>query len=282
MRDRISMLSMQGSVSALEAILPHVARTLALPDEPANCPRAHFPFPSRGRWSSVGVEIPTAPGVPPAGARQGAEFALSDCWSLGEEVERKGGATEPVEPGAEAREVLAEAYRQADIMLSVTVPPSWRAGGRVCATRPGALWHREQVKSAAVEAAAGQGGRDLWGRSLPSQGSSDGRLEAGRFVPQDQTAKVSRRAERGADGGGASGVDWASVVAGGEFELTSGGMLSDPVEGGDVDAIMAGCVSCSTLQVWPCGHPLSMTDVVLADAMAEGPGGVPAWLTGTE
>lgn len=52
----------------------------------ANFPRAHFPFPERGRCA-LGVEVPLHPSVSTtARSAGGGSWPLKDCWSLGEEV----------------------------------------------------------------------------------------------------------------------------------------------------------------------------------------------------
>jgi len=266
---------------ALLRLLPAVGAALRLPAGPANVPRAHFPFPSRGRWASLGAEIPldgAAAGV--AGVRPG-EWALEDAWSLGGEIEGAAGAGAAA--GAEGRRVLRSAFAQGDVVVSVCVPPGW--GGGFAPARPGAIWHREQVEAAGAGGAgpaAGPGG-DLFGRSLPSQGlGASGQLGAGRFVPQDQTARVERLSRGGEPAGPGAGAEgWREVLGaeGRAFRLGPGKLLSDPVRFGDVDAVFSGRAAVTALQTWPAGHPLALTDAALAASLGEGEGGVPLWLT---
>ena len=53
----------------------------------ANFPRAHYPFPERGRCA-LGVGVPLHPSVSHAAHSSGGggAWALEDCWSLGGEV----------------------------------------------------------------------------------------------------------------------------------------------------------------------------------------------------
>ena len=78
-------------VAALWSLLPTVKTALeAARGYPAavNFPRAHYPFPERGRCA-LGVNVPLHPSVSRAAhgaARSGGLQSLEDCWSLGEEV----------------------------------------------------------------------------------------------------------------------------------------------------------------------------------------------------
>ena len=72
------------AASALARLLRAVARVVRT-DAPANCPRSHFPFPTRGRWSAVGTaQLPLdAALAAQLFARDVGDFAAEDCWSLG-------------------------------------------------------------------------------------------------------------------------------------------------------------------------------------------------------
>lgn len=74
--------------AALWSLLPAVKFSLEATNgfpAAANFPRAHYPFPERGRCS-LGIEVPLHPSVSRAARSGGASWALKDCWSLGEEV----------------------------------------------------------------------------------------------------------------------------------------------------------------------------------------------------
>lgn len=126
----------------------------------------------------------------------------------------------------------------------------------------------------------GATGRDLWGRSLPSQqlsAAAPAHLATGAFVSQDQTSAVVRRRQQAQGGGDRTrGGPRGEVMS---FAVGRGRTLSDPVVAGDVDALFGGCVAVTTAQTWPAGHPFSLTDAVLAAALAEDEQtGLPAWM----
>jgi hypothetical protein len=136
----------------------------------ANFPRAHFPFPTRGRWA-LGRDMRVPASLRDALRGGGSEgWASADCWALGEEAAWQGsggggsggsGAAAGV-PGAEgfasegeALATLQRAFCEGDLMVCLNVPPSWRAGaGAFAATRPGVLWHCYQVDSSAAAGSA--------------------------------------------------------------------------------------------------------------------------------
>ena len=286
------------AASALARLLRAVARVVRT-DAPANCPRSHFPFPTRGRWSAVGTaQLPLdAALAAQLFARDVGDFAAEDCWSLG----GAGAALHAETPNggevgngtrltpAEAREVLRDAFGEGDVFLSVSVPPRWdgAAGGRFAAARPGVLW-RQQTARAAFPSDEGGGGeidggssedpKDPWGRTLPVQSLDDARAgEAGaRFVRQLATeAAVNGRLET------------ASTVTSEHrrrplprgFCTGPGTVVADDSAGGDVDVVMGNKAAVCAAQTWPHGHAFSLLDHVAAEALREDPGtGLPLWL----
>jgi hypothetical protein len=210
-----------------------------------------------------------------------------------------------------------QAFCDADTFLLLNTPPRWDAsrGGGFAAARPGVLWHCHSVEAThqprGVSGAAdgsrrsdssgggSSGGaswqtteRDVWGRSLPSQGlggaaAGAGRLAPGAFVAQDNAAAVADRlaALAGGGGGGGGGTGGGAGAAqddappGASFVIRRGALLSDAATGGDVEALLGGRATVVTLQAWPGGHPLALRDGMLLHALAEAPGeGLPAWL----
>eukprot|EP00892_Ulva_mutabilis_P009457 jgi/Ulvmu1/6884/UM031_0090.1 len=257
-----------------------------------NFPRAHFPFPERGRCA-LGVEVPLHPSVSGAARSSGGggSWALKDCWSLGEEVPRGQHSTVLTQP-QDAQALLRAAFADADTFLNVSAPPRLPVNTQqplFAATRCGVIWHRDEVARAGAGAPVGSRedlarsgatSRDLWGRSLPSHGLSgatSATLAAGDFVSQEQTSAVVQRRTNGGTGDRRAVAPAAAGVM--RFEVGRGRTLSDPVLGGDVDALFEGRVAVTTAQTWPGGHPCSMTDAVLAAAIAEDEqSGLPAWL----
>jgi len=269
---------------------------------PANFPRAHFPFPTAGRWS-LGRGVPAPRDLASASAGLGnsnSEFAAADCWALGEEGawmgDWSGGQGEPLEE-SQALALLRQAFCEGDVLLTLNVPPSWAPQRGFAAARLGVIWHCYQV---AAERSRGGGATDgvtpstsgaswqadnsdLFGRSLPGQ-SMGGGTQAGAFVSQDNTAALLER-RRGRDGPkSAAGPTWHAEASRSRqtlpssFTLRPGAMLNDAATKGDVEAVFGGRASVLTLPVWPHSHPFSLSDRLLAHALLEGPGGLPAWL----
>ena len=294
--------------TALAEVLRAAAGVLAEPGGGAppparNSPRAHFPFPALGRWSALGtaqLPVDAALAASLQGEPAGEGFAAADCWSLGGGVDAGGGA--PPTAG-ELRGAVRQAFREGDAFLTVSVPPAWdgRARGRPFAsTRPGVLWRQEPVSAAAGPpggvpgGGAGAGGeagsRDLFGRSLPRQtlGDAQPRGEGAAFVPQLATAALLRAgAGAGAGEGGNGGAPEGPWGAEGgapapgeafEFDLGEGTLLHDASPRGDADAVLAGRAAVTLAQTWPPGHAFALLDAALAEALREGPGGMPDWL----
>ena len=292
------------AASALARLLCAVARVVRT-DAPANCPRSHFPFPTRGRWSAVGTaQLPLdAALAAQLFARDVGDFAAEDCWSLGGPLHAAAHAQTPNADGgevgnvqtrltpAEAREVLRDAFAEGDVFLSVSVPPRWdgAAGGKFAAARPGVLWRQQTARAVYPnEHDGGDGGdgidggsstsRDLWGRTLPVQSLGDARAgEAGaRFVRQLATeAAVNGRSEAASTS--TSERRRRSPPRG--FRIGPGTVVADDSAGGDVDVVMGNKAAVCVAQTWPHGHAFSLLDHVAAEALREDPGtGLPLWL----
>ena len=159
-------------------------------------------------------------------------------------------------------------------------------------------------------------GADLYGRSLPSSSYDSSVPTGGNFVQQDNTQKVvealqyeSNATSRSSSRVGSSVTNassWRSnrsqgsstnqdssststsrrhgdfkpddVVLPAVFMIQQGTVLSDHATSGDVEAVFSGRAAVTTLQTWPVGHPLCLRDEVMAAALDEGEGGMPAWL----
>ena len=273
-----------------------------------NWPRAHFPFPTQGRWADLGgAQLPCDEALTRSIAAEAAAgsdgFAVADCWSLGGGTALSMPTQDEVRAAvlspAERRAVLARAFKDGDVYVAIQAPTRWRAsaGGRFAPARPGVLWHQEQVEAVygsaeGVGAGVGDGrytnphqARDLYGRSLPlhTTDAVSPTSDGARFVPQLNSAQVAADVRGGVGGvgvgGAAAAADSALPTA---FRLGAGTMLVDASARGDVDAVLAGRCAVSTCQVWPHGHPLSLLDAVMTEALREADGqagqGMPAWL----
>ena len=137
---------------------------------PANAPRAHFPFPTAHAWGGFG-----GPGFPApdeafaealwgngggeaaaaaaaAGKRVSSVadyFAAEDCWSLGGALGAapavrgkgsEGSEKSPPPSPAALRATLRRAFADGDQFLVVHVPPSWRPERGFEPARPGVRW----------------------------------------------------------------------------------------------------------------------------------------------
>ena len=259
----------------------------------ANCPRSHFPFPTRARWAALGsAQLP----VDEAMQRtlldaQGDPMAAEDCWSMGaSDATQLARATMPSPAGRTApdglREVLRGAFREADVFLALHVPPSWEPSRGFSASRPGVLWRQERVSHADAEADAeadagadaeaevgGGGTGDLWGRSLPTQSLHDARPtdDGARFVPQLATDRLVASSK-------ASPPSPIPRVPRG-FVVGPGTVVADECTLGDVDAVLRGKAAVVTLPSWPQGHPFALLDPALVEALRPHPDtGMPLWL----
>ncbi len=231
----------------------------------------------------------------------------------------QGEAEEDEEEEEEARgrrvKALQEAFAEGDAFVCVHAPAgsreSWesrescRSGPRFAASKPAVLWEQNAVRAVASAGpplsneeqaedcddedtharALAPTQVDLYGRSLPLHrvGSRAPTSEGARFVRQLQTeslvaqskAKDQARAEQeeGKQGEGEMATHFT-------FELLRGTLLHDASDRGDADAVLGGRVAVSLAQTWPAGHPFSLLDTALAEALREGAekDGLPAWL----
>ena len=251
----------------------------------ANCPRAHFPFPTEGRWAALGSpQLPLDAELQRSLRGEAVQYAAADCWSMGDDVPGAGAAAAaPGATPAQRRAILRRAFRDADVFLCLHVGPRWTARGGpqpFASTRPGVLWHQEQVAAQGPAPAAppeGAPAADVWGRTLPVQ-----RLEAAQpssrgatFVRQLNTERVLRDAA-------AAGAAPAPRPLPAAFTVGRGTMVMDPSGRGDVDAVFGGRACVSTLQTWPHSHPFSLLDGLKVEALRQDARGFPLWLSGED
>ena len=206
-----------GARDALERLLRVMRnnKTLSLEALPKLSPRAHFPFPTNGRWASLGTRAFPWPDAEMAAAAEGAatrragDFANEDCWSLGGGASAFGGVVgDPRRGGAGSRPSiddddersvphdapslrasLREAFRDGDVFVCVSAPPRWKARGEngFAACRPGVLWRQERVRAEFSDESATRTRRagdtndtnDAFGRTLPLNTLGDVRGNVG-------------------------------------------------------------------------------------------------------
>jgi len=271
-------------VAALARILPPVVRVLSdtydskCLSSAVNCPRAHFPFPTEGRWAALGsTQLPIDPELQAILWESHSEYAARDCWSLGDPIAPSTATTASGtdESPAGRRATLRRAFRDGDVFLCAHVSPNWdtTASKPFSSTRPGVLWHQDQVTHPSAPSASPS---DLWGRSLPVQALQDvqPRSEGAVFVSQRNTEKVIANT-RGGVYSSESRPDTPPL----SFRIGKGTVLMDASPRGDVDAVMARKACVTVMQTWPPAHPFSLLDQVIVEALREGREGLPLWLT---
>jgi len=248
---------------------------------PANCPRSHFPFPSRARWAALGTsQFPVDESMRRTlHEARGDPMAAEDCWSLGASDATplsRGRPGQAAAPDA-LRDVLRGAFRDADVFLALHVPPSWTPAQGFSACRPGVLWRQERVSHLHARPGASSGGEggDLWGRSLPVQRLSDAMPtgKGAQFVPQLATDRLMASSSSSS-----SGFPTARGLPQG-FVVGPGTIVADDVALGDVDAILRGKAAVVTLPSWPQGHPFALLDAALVETLRpHAQSGMPLWL----
>jgi len=188
--------SFEPCACALEQLVSVVLRVLPT-KSPANNPRSHFPFPTNGRWASLGTaQLPMDDEL----ARQvlddgGDDLAAKDCWSLGGSgtVHVNDTAVEHTTPQSR-RAALRDAFVEADIYLDLSVPAKWTPKSKFRAARPGVFWRQQRVQAVFDdEVPVDSVPTDRFGRTLPSQTvASDVRAtdRDARFVRQLATERL--------------------------------------------------------------------------------------------
>eukprot|EP00854_Cymbomonas_tetramitiformis_P017786 gene17786-21183_t len=279
-------LPLEPAQMALQAVLGAVGRTIQEGAElttAANCPRAHFPFPLNGRWSALGTnQLPVDAEIQASLSAASADFAASDCWSLGEMALTNGDASAPKSSPEDKRSILRRAFCDGDTFVCLHVPPRWSLSHTpkpFTSTLPGVIWHQQQVSarferpgSSALNTDSSTAEKDLWGRSLPFQSSNQYQptSEGATFVPQLNTDKVINSTRP------CSTSESTSLPI--SFTIGTGTTLCDSSTRGDVDAVLSGKASLTTLQTWPHSHAFSLLDDLKVEALRESPRGLPLWL----
>ena len=189
-------------------------KTLSL-EAPRNSPRAHFPFPTNGRWASLGTRAFPWPDAEMAAAAEGAaararrrlrERRLLVAGGRRERVRRRRRRSPSRRRGIEsvdrrrrrtkcsarrsfAARLAARAFRDGDVFVCVSAPPRWEARGEngFAACRPGVLWRQERVRAEFSDESATRTRRagdtndtnDAFGRTLPLNTLGDVRGNVG-------------------------------------------------------------------------------------------------------
>ncbi|KAG2495715.1 hypothetical protein HYH03_006315 [Edaphochlamys debaryana] len=222
--------------------------------------------------------------------------ALPDAWIL------------------DTEQVLVDAFADGDVFLNLNVPQAWgQAGsrGRIQTTGLGLMFYRDSyvVKVPGKAPMAAQRQPTLVAAALAAAGrataSAAGSIGAGAIsgatidlmalaAAQAAEAQTAPPAYGGNNGNGVGTGDAISlephhdVIEDISKALSLGQTVSYnnaydtrrtvTVEHSDVMALQQGDMSISTLQTWPEGHTLCLSDRVMARALLSGHDGRPAWL----
>jgi len=278
--------SIEPCACALEQLVNVVLRVLPT-KSPANNPRSHFPFPTNGRWASLGTaQLPMDDEL----ARQvlddgGEDFAAKDCWSLGGAGTVHVDAVNAVEDTTpqSRRAALRDAFVDADIYLNLSVPAKWTPQSKFRAARPGVFWRQQRVQAVLDdEIPVDSVTTDRFGRTLPSQTvASDARAtdRDARFVRQLATERlIAARAPSRPSPSSSSHVrdDRPAPVA---FRVSAGVVVADDAPRGDLDAVARGFAAVVAVPTWPFAHAFALTDRVFIESLREDvASGVPSFL----
>lgn len=297
--------SLSAAIQVTEVVIPHILGCIKATNRrwpaPLNFPRAHFPFPTRGRWS-LGRDVPMPPQLwsdSRLTSPDPMEAAVArDNWAMGSESDWAAGLScsdnKVNRPPAdwtlrEAKRVLREAFCEGDLFLCINVPGSWSSNDQVEnrfePTRPGVLWHCQYVepqygstsRSFTDETSWSMNNTDVFGRSIPKLKAGQ-KNEAGGFVSQDNTSSVPSNVINTITSAAAPADHITITELPKSFVIKRGTVLNDGVMCGDVEAVFKGKASITALQTWPSGHPFCLSDALLAYTLVQGTDGLPEWL----
>lgn len=268
----------------------------------ANFPRAHFPFPTRGRWS-LGRELPLPQPAPTASLDALSDPA--DCWALGDDMSWQqpgsagtsdGSATQSETrfEATEAHGLIAKAFADADVFLCINVPPKWQGtqppvGGMdsttaarplFAAARPGVLWHCYQVEapteddyrnegSQASKSGGGGGGSSAAGSSLSWRAEQQDLF--GRSLPRQQVGSEATTAGAFVSQDNTSQVASKVMMAGYAETAADGGSFGQAAAsgGGEDDGAAAAAEATAALPRLP-SHFTLLPGTMLNDAATSG------------
>jgi hypothetical protein len=184
-------------------------------------------------------------------------------------------STEDLSPN-DARMLLRRAWLEGDIRIAINVGKAFENTRHFACTRPGVLWRqgRVSIKSPLSSNMSFSEGGGVFRRSLQQQElGDDTQASSSRFVPQRHATDVSDINEDTMN---------AEALQGFRFKINLGTALHNNAEFGDVDKLLEGEASVTTMQTWPFSHLLSLQDQVFLRGAHEPDDkayGLPLWLT---
>ena len=296
----VTRSGMEGKIDAclkaLKVVLKQVKGVISM-ERAKNCPRSHFPFPTNGRWASLGTTAFPIEDEALSKAifddSSGIDFASKDAWSFSGSIapardSSNRGSSKTGETPERRRKAIRDAFGEADVFLHIHVAPNWMEN-KFQSTRPGVLWRQQRVSS---DDRDDDKTPDAFGRTLPMQSIAADETRADEsgasFVRQLATESMiaQRRNENNNNNNNAEEKkDIENKVIPSVFKVSSGTVVADDSHKGDVDAVSKGFAAISTISAWPQGHAFAILDDVLVESLREvssssssGLVGLPSWL----
>lgn len=297
----VTRSGMEGKIDAclkaLKVVLKQVKGVISM-ERAKNCPRSHFPFPTNGRWASLGTTAFPIEDEALSKAifddSSGIDFASKDAWSFSGSIapardSSNRGSSKTGETPERRRKAIRDAFGEADVFLHIHVAPNWMEN-KFQSTRPGVLWRQQRVSS---DDRDDDKTPDAFGRTLPMQSIAADETRADEsgasFVRQLATESMiaQRRNEnnKNNNNNAEEKKDIENKVIPSVFKVSSGTVVADDSHKGDVDAVSKGFAAISTISAWPQGHAFAILDDVLVESLREvrsssssGLVGLPSWL----
>ena len=154
----VTRSGMEGKIDAclkaLKVVLKQVKGVISM-ERAKNCPRSHFPFPTNGRWASLGTTAFPIEDEALSKAifddSSGIDFASKDAWSFSGSIapardSSNRGSSKTGETPERRRKAIRDAFGEADVFLHIHVAPNWMEN-KFQSTRPGVLWRQQRVSS---------------------------------------------------------------------------------------------------------------------------------------
>ena len=299
----VTRSGMEGKIDAclkaLKVVLKQVKGVISM-ERAKNCPRSHFPFPTNGRWASLGTTAFPIEDEALSKAifddSSGIDFASKDAWSFSGSIapardSSNRGSSKTGETPKRRRKAIRDAFGEADVFLHIHVAPNWMEN-KFQSTRPGVLWRQQRVSTHHRD---DDKTPDTFGRTLPMQSIAADETRADEsgasFVRQLATESMiaQRRNENNNNNNNNNNAeekkDIENKVIPSVFKVSSGTVVADDSHKGDVDAVSKGFAAISTISAWPQGHAFAILDDVLVESLREvssssssGLVGLPSWL----
>ncbi|CAL6274161.1 unnamed protein product [Bathycoccus prasinos] len=271
----VTRSGMEGKIDAclkaLKVVLKQVKGVISM-ERAKNCPRSHFPFPTNGRWASLGT---TAFPIEDEALSKvifddssGIDFASKDAWSFSGSIapvrdSSNRGSSKTGETPERRRKAIRTIRRSRHDRDDDKTPDTF---GR---TLP-------MQSIAADETRADESGASFV-RQLATESMIAQRRNENIIIINNNNNNNNNNAEEK--------KDIENKVIPSVFKVSSGTVVADDSHKGDVDAVSKGFAAISTISAWPQGHAFAILDDVLVESLREvssssssGLVGLPSWL----